>query len=142
MGSYDKAYLNSTIKIHEYLLHQFVSSGYSFFDLLDKYLLSEVRRQIDDGNPLALNLTPHQLLSRIPLNGIKKSDNTNIDPFITNWMANILVYIQWYYEISSKEIAKKIDLKKLYGLYYPLHETALVIGADKVYAMFWRDNES
>ena len=137
MGSFNEVYLDSTIKIHEYLFHLFIASEYDFFDLLKGYLLSDERRSIDEGNPLALNLTPKQLLNRITLDGLNKGDNSNIDPFITNWMADILVYLQWDYEMYSSEIAERVDLKRLYSLYNPLHETSLSIGTDKVFAIFW-----
>lgn len=137
MSAYNEIYLDSTLKIHEYLLHLFISSEYDFFDLLKGYLMSEERRNIDEGNPLSLNLTPRQLMNRIPLYNIGKGDNTKIDPFVTNWIADVLVYLQWDYEMASSEIAEKVDLKRLYRLYNPLHETALSIGTDKVFAIFW-----
>lgn len=141
MASYDEVYLQSAYDIHEYLFHMFIDSGYDFFECINAYMNGHERQLMDMGNPLALNLTPKQLLNRMDKKGISKADNEEIDPFISNWIADMLVYLQWFYEISSKEIVEKLDVKKLYQMYSPLHEASISNGAAKLYNNFFNNGD-
>ena len=47
------------------------------------------------------------------------------DEFILEWMADIYVYMQWEYDLSSSEIVAKLTPEKLYKQYYPLQKLLL-----------------
>jgi len=137
MSAYDEVYLQSAYDIHEYLFHKFMEFEYDFFQCIETYMTGRERELMDRGNPLALNLTPKQLFNRMDKTAIDKADNSDVDPFISNWVADILVYLQWNYEVSSKEIVGRIDVKELYNMYSPLHEASISNGAEKLYRRFW-----
>ncbi len=93
----------------------------------------EYRAHMDQGNPLYINKTPKQILGDI---GVALNENTEpsekYDEFILDWMADIYTYMQWEYELSSKEIVAKIEPEELYKKYFPLHETSVENGVKKL----------
>ena len=125
MAAYDKVYLDSIYKIHEYLFHLFMESEFDYFDCIRKYLHSNGRKLMDMGNPLALNETPKRLFGKIQNQNIQIGSNEIIDPIISNWVADIYVYLQWSRNIPSAFLCDRIDPKRLYSMYYPLHETSI-----------------
>lgn len=133
MPAYDESYLDSMITKTRYLFKLIArNSGHPFSDI-ERYMKSDYRKYMDVGNPLYLNKTPKQIMEEI---GVKLQKDCGIseeyDEFIMEWMADIYVYMQWKYEISSAEIIKKVDPKSLYQKYYPLHETSVENGARKL----------
>ena len=61
--------------------------------------------------------------------------NEKYDEFILEWMADIYVYMQWKYDLSSAEIIEKTTPESLYQKYYPLHETSIENGVRKLLSM-------
>ena len=47
-------------------------------------------------------------------------------------MADIYTYMQWNYNLLSSNIVEKIEPKELYSMYYPLHETSIENGVEKL----------
>ena len=97
------------------------------------YMNCAYRKYMDTGNPLYLNKTPKQILSELGVRAdTKKNISEQYDEFIFEWMADIYTYMQWKYNLSSREIAEKIGQEELYAKYYPLHEASVENGVDKL----------
>ena len=63
------------------------------------------------------------------------------DEFILEWLADIYTYMQWSYNISSKEIVKRIEPEELYSKYDPLYETSIKNGVEKLLEIYFdREN--
>ena len=96
---------------------------------------------MDTGNPLYLNKTPKQILSELGVRAdTKKNISEQYDEFIFEWMADIYTCMQWKYNIPSAEIVDAITPKKLYEIYYPLHEASLENGIEKLMKIYLSDN--
>lgn len=59
------------------------------------------------------------------------------DEFILDWMADIYTFMQWKYNVPSKEIVGKIPPEELYQKFSPLHEASLENGVDKLWDVYW-----
>lgn len=133
MKAYDECYLDSMLQKHRYLYKLIGRNCKNAFSVITEYMNGDYRRNMDQGNPLFLNKTPKQILSKM---GISIDDTApiseNYDEFILEWMADIYTYMQWRYNLPSAGIVAKIQPKELYAMYYPLHETSIENGVEKV----------
>lgn len=133
MPAYDVCYLDSMIQKNRYLFKLIARNCNDAFDVIELYMNSKYRRYMDMGNPLYLNKTPKQILSSIGVYVKLDMPISDVyDEFIMEWMADIYVYMQWKYNILSSRIAEKVKPKELYFKYYPLHETSVENGVEKL----------
>lgn len=133
MPAYDDCYLDSMFQKGRYLFKLIGRNSDNAFELIEQYMNSDYRGYMDDGNPLYLNKTPKQILGHLHVE-IHNPDgiSENYDEFILEWMADIYTYMQWKYNLKSTEIVKKIAPQELYAKYYPLHETSIENGVEKL----------
>ena len=133
MTAYDECYLDSMLQKHRFLYKLIGRNCEDAFSVITEYMNGSYRRNMDNGNPLFLNKTPKQILKSI---NIVIDENAaiseNYDEFILEWMADIYTYMQWKYVLMSRDIVKKIKPKELYSMYYPLHETSVENGVEKL----------
>lgn len=126
MPAYDESYLDSMIQKNRYLFKLIARNSDKPFQIIKDYMDGEYRRHMDEGNPLYLNKTPKQILESL---GIDIQEDGEIseeyDEFILEWMADVYTYMQWKYDIFSKEIVCKVKPRELYLKYSPLHEMSL-----------------
>jgi len=88
---------------------------------------------MDMGNPLYLNKTPKQIMEELDIRIQNDHEiSEKYDEFILEWMADIYVYMQWEYNLSSAMIVEQIPPESLYQKYYPLHETSIENGVRKL----------
>ena len=88
---------------------------------------------MDMGNPIYLNKTPKQIMEELDISIQNDHEiSEEYDEFILEWMADIYVYMQWRYDLSSAEIVEKTTPESLYQKYYPLHETSVENGVRKL----------
>lgn len=134
MPAYDECYLNDMIQKSRYLFKLIARNCEDVFRVITDYMNSQYRSYMDIGNPLYLNKTPKQILSSL---GICIKEHRQIseiyDEFILEWMADVYTFMQWRYNLKSGEIVRKIKPDELYTKYYPLHETSLKNGVEKLY---------
>ena len=52
--------------------------------------------------------------------------------FMSSWIGEFYAYYQWYYNIPSAEIVKKIPVDFLEKAYYGLHDLELSLAVQKV----------
>lgn len=135
MSAYDECYLDSMIKKIRYLFKLISRNCEQPFSVIRAYMNCDYRKYMDMGNPLYLNKTPKQILGSLGIVIKEDAESKEYDEFILEWMADIYTYMQWKYEIPSKEIVEKIDPESLYKKYYPLHETSVENGVRKLLNM-------
>lgn len=88
---------------------------------------------MDMGNPIYLNKTPKQIMEELDISIQNDHEiSEKYDEFILEWMADIYVYMQWKYNLSSAMIVEQIPPESLYQKYYPLHETSIENGVRKL----------
>lgn len=139
---YDVLYLNPLMDLHRLVFLRFMENEeHDFFSLIDNYMqTSDIRAKMDVGNWSALNKCDKQVINSVDMSNVTKKDPAEvIDYFIMHWMADIYTLFQWMYNIPSKEINDRIPAKKLYKIYYPLHETSEKNACEKLYHTFFED---
>lgn len=137
MKAYDECYLNGMLQKHRYLYKLIARNCENTFDIIVQYMNGDYRRNMDQGNPLFLNKTPKQILKSMNINIDEGAEiSEKYDEFILEWMADIYTYMQWNYNLSSEWIVKKIEPEELYSMYYPLHETSIENGVEKLKKRF------
>lgn len=135
--SYDPFYLTGILKVTRFLFHKFIDSGYDFFDAIKRYMEhSLIRQKMDQGNWSALNKGINQLYHSVDFTDAPKSDNSDMDGIMSDWIADVYVYMQWRYRMSSSDLVKRLPPEELRQLYYPLHETSLSVACEKLYQRY------
>lgn len=133
MPAYDESYLDGMLVKIRYLFKLIGRNCSDPFSVIANYMKSDYRKYMDMGNPIYLNKTPKQIMGEL---NISIQNNHEIseryDEFILEWMADIYVYMQWKYDLSSVEIVEKTTPESLYQKYYPLHETSVENGVRKL----------
>ena len=113
-----------------------VPVSYTHLSAIADYMKSDYRKYMDMGNPMYLNKTPKQIMEELDIRIQNDREiNEKYDEFILEWMADIYVYMQWKYDLSSAEIIEKTTPESLYQKYYPLHETSIENGVRKLLSM-------
>lgn len=139
MAAYDRFYLNGNRKITEYLFHLILESPYDFYESIKEYMAhSEIRRKMDEGNWSALNKGIKQVYNSIDFSEIPLGDNGYMDETVSDWIADVYVYLQWEYMISSAEIVSWLPPETVCQNYNPLHETSLSNACVKLYQKYRR----
>ncbi len=61
-----------------------------------------------------------------------------IEGFMPDWIGEFYPYYQWYYNIPSSEVVKKISISFLMKAYSGLHDLELNLAVKKVGAVQWK----
>lgn len=133
MPAYDESYLDGMIAKTRYLFKLISRNCSDPLSVIANYMKSDYRKYMDMGNPIYLNKTPKQIMGELNIsiqNNHKISEKYN--EFILEWMADIYVYMQWKYNLSSAMIVEQTPPESLYQKYYPLHETSIENGVRKL----------
>lgn len=135
--AYDPFYLTGILKITRFLFHKFIESGHDFFGSVKNYMeQSPIRQKMDQGNWSALNKGINQLYHSVNLAAIPQNDNSYMDGIMSDWLADVYVYMQWRYRISSIDLVQCLTPEELCELYYPLHEASLSVACEKLYQRY------
>ena len=136
MPAYDESYLDGMLVKTRYLFKLIGRNCLDPFSVITNYMKSDYRKYMDMGNPIYLNKTPKQIMEELDIRIQNDHEiSEKYDEFILEWMADIYVYMQWEYDLSSSEIVAKLTPEKLYKQYYPLHETSVENGVRKLLSM-------
>ena len=143
---YDEAYLKDVMSVHGLMFVKLTEekSEYDIFSMIDTYMRhSEIRAKMDIGNWSALNKGYKQLLNSIDFSLCEPAEIIGSDmlpdPILLKWAADIYVLLQWYYDIPSAEISKKLPSRELCATYNPLHETSYTNACTKLYKKYLSD---
>lgn len=135
--AYDSCYLDMMIQKGRYLFKLIGRNAEDVFYTIEAYMTGDYRKHMDMGNPLYLNKTPKQILGEMKIQiDEQKQENPVMDEFILEWMSDIYTYMQWSRNIPSAEIVSVIKPEELYRKYYPLHETSVENGVEKLCGIY------
>ena len=135
--AYDKCYLDDMIRKTRYLFKLIARNTKEPFGAIQEYMEGQYRGCMDLGNPLYLNKTPKQILGSMGIAAKVEFEISEIyDECILEWMADVYTYLQWDYNLPSREIVEHIEPRQLYQSYSPLHEASLENCAEKLVKRF------
>ena len=135
MRAYSNDYLNDVLE-NQGKLFDFVAQNFSDKDTEDfikVYMQSKTRKSIDEAKAYVNTMSAKELWDYFTEteNYVLKSGKS-IDGFIPDWIGEFYAYYQWYYNIPSSEVLKKVPLDFLKKAYYGLHDLELDLAVQKV----------
>lgn len=135
MRAYSKDYLNDVVE-NQGKLFDFVAQNFSdknTEDFIKTYMQSKTRKSIDEAKAYVNTMSAKELWDYFTEteNYVLKSGKS-IDGFIPDWIGEFYAYYQWYYNIPSSDVLKKVPLDFLKKAYYGLHDLELDLAVQKV----------
>ena len=117
-------------------LFDFVAQNFSnknTEDFIKTYMQSKTRKSIDEAKAYVNTMSANELCDYFTNteNYVFKSGKS-IDGFMPDWIGEFYAYYQWYYNIPSSEVLKKVPLDFLKKAYYGLHDLELDLAVRKV----------
>lgn len=135
MGAYAKEYLADVVE-NQGKLFDLVASSYPDCDTEDfitSYMSGMTRKAIDEGQAYVNTMdykTLWDYFSRKDSYTPKKG--SAIEGFMPEWIGEFYAYYQWYYNIPSWELVKKVTVDFLKKAYVGLHDLELELAVKKV----------
>ena len=135
MRAYSDDYLNDVVE-NQGKLFDFVAQNFSdknTEDFIKTYMQSKTRKSIDEAKAYVNTMSAKELWDYFTEteNYVLKSGKS-INGFIPDWIGEFYAYYQWYYNIPSSDVLKKVPLDFLKKAYYGLHDLELDLAVQKV----------
>ena len=120
MGAYAEAYLSDVVenqgKLFDYVAETFPDKDTE--DFINFYMQSNTRK------------TLWEYFCKTEEYALK--DGKALAGFLPDWVGEFYAYYQWFYNIPSREVVKKIPLSFLKKAYPGLHDLELDLAVQKV----------
>ena len=135
MRAYSQDYLNDVVE-NQGKLFDFVSHNYpdkDTEDFIKTYMASKTRKSIDEAQAYVNTMDAKELweyFTETELYSLKSGKA--LDGFMPDWIGEFYAYYQWYYNIPSAEVLKKVPLDFIKKAYYGLHDLELDLAVQKV----------
>lgn len=138
MKAYSEIYLNDVVenqgKLFDLVAQSFPNK--STVDFMKAYMVSKTRRSLDEGQAYVSTMDAKALLTYfLRTEGYDLQPGKALGGFMPDWIGEFYAYYQWYYNIPSVEVIKKIPLDFLMKAYYGLHDLELDLAVRKVGAV-------
>ena len=135
MGAYAEVYLNDVVE-NQGKLFDFVAQSFPDMDtedFINAYMVSMTRKNIDEAQAFVNTMDARELW--LYFSGTEKyvlKPGKALVGFVPDWMGEFYAYYQWYYDIPSSEIIRKIPVDFLEKAYYGLHDLEIDLAVQKV----------
>ena len=125
MRAYHIDYLNEVVE-NQGKLFDFVAQNFSdkdTDDFIKTYMQSKTRKSIDEAQAYVNTMSAKELWDyfRKTEKYVLKA-GIAISGFIPDWIGEFYAYYQWYYNIPSSEVLKKVPLDFLKKAYFGWHD--------------------
>lgn len=135
MRAYSEAYLNDVVE-NQGKLFDLVSQNYpkkDTSDFINAYMSSKTRKSIDESQAYVNTMNADELWNYFcKKDNFKLKDGKALEGFMPDWIGEFYAYYQWYYDIPSSEVIKKVPLDFLTKAYSGLHDLELDLAVKKV----------
>jgi hypothetical protein len=133
--AYDEAYLNDVVE-NQGKLFDMVAQKYpdkDTEDFINAYMSSKTRKCIDEAQAYVNTMDAMELWGYFSENEQYSLKNgTAMEGFIPDWIGEFYAYYQWFYNIPSAELIKKVSVAFLKNAYLGLHDLELDLAVKKV----------
>lgn len=135
MRAYSQDYLNDVVE-NQGKLFDFVAQTYpdkDTEDFIKNYMKSKTRKSIDEAKAYVNTMDAKELweyFSETERYSLK--NGKALEGFMPDWIGEFYAYYQWYYNIPSSEVLKKVSLDFIKKAYYGLHDLELDLAVQKV----------
>ncbi len=135
MPAYIKEYLNDVVE-NQGKLFDLVAQSYpdkDTKDFINSYMLSKTRKSIDESQAYVNTMDAKELWTYFSdTEKYALKSGKALEGFMPDWIGQFYAYYQWYYNIPSSEVIKKIPLDFLMKAYHGLHDLDLDLAIKKV----------
>lgn len=135
MRAYPDAYLQDVVE-NQGKLFDFVAQSFpdkDTEDFIKSYMASKTRMNIDEAKAYVNTMDAKELWRYFTeTEGYRLKEGKALDGFVPDWMGEFYAYYQWYFNLPSSDIIKKITVDFLKKAYYGLHDLELELAVQKV----------
>lgn len=135
MRAYSEEYLHDVVesqgKLFDFVAQSFPNKDTE--DFIDTYMAGKTRKSIDEAKAYVNTMNAAELwdyFCRTDRYSLKPGKA--FDGFMPDWLGEFYAYYQWYYNLPSAEIIKKIPVAFLRKAYNGLHDLELELAVQKV----------
>lgn len=135
MRAYSEEYLNDVVE-NQGKLFDFVAQTFSdkdTDDFINTYMASKTRKSIDEAKAYVNTMDAKELweyFCETEQYALKSGEA--LAGFMPDWCGEFYAYYQWYYNIPSSEVIKKVPIDFLKKAYHGLHDLQLDLAVKKV----------
>lgn len=135
MRAYSDAYLEDVVenqgKLFDFVAQNFPDSDTE--DFINVYMQSKTRKSIDNAMAYVNTMNAKELWNYFSdTEKFHLKEGKAMGGFMPDWIGEFYAYYQWYYNMPSADVIKKIPLKFLEKAYHGLHDLELDLAVQKV----------
>ena len=135
MRAYSEEYLNDVVE-SQGKLFDLVAQEYPDKDteeFINTYMASKTRKSIDEAKAYVNTMDAKELWAYFTeTENYRLKEGKALEGFMPSWVGEFYAYYQWYYNLPSAELVKKIPVKKKKKAYAGLHDLELDLAVKKV----------
>lgn len=135
MQAYAEEYLSDVVE-NQGKLFDYVAFTYPDCDTVDFitcYMSGKTRKAIDSGQAYVTTMDYKTLWEYFSRNeNYTPKNGSALEGFLPEWIGEFYAYYQWYYNIPSSDLVKKIPVDFLKKAYAGLHDLELELAVKKV----------
>lgn len=135
MRAYSQDYLNDVVenqgKLFDYVAQNFPDSDTE--DFINVYMASKTRKCIDEAKAYVNTMNAKELWEYfVETEKYSLKSGTSLKGFMPDWIGEFYAYYQWYYNVPSVDVLRKIPIDFIKKAYHGLHDLELELAVQKV----------
>lgn len=135
MRAYAEEYLNEVVenqgKLFDFVAQTFPDKDTE--DFINIYMTSRTRKSIDEGQAYVNTMSAKELWEYFcKTEKYMLKSGKSFEGFMPDWLGEFYAYYQWYFNIPSSEVIKKVPIDFLKKAYHGLHDLELDLAVKKV----------
>ena len=135
MSAYSEVYLADVVenqgKLFDLVAQSFPDKDTT--DFINAYMTSKTRKNIDESQAYVNTMSAKELWQYFSeTESYTLKSGKALEGFMPDWIGEFYAYYQWFYDVPSAEIIKKIPIDFLMKAYYGLHDLELDLAVKKV----------
>ena len=135
MRAYNQVYLSEVVenqgKLFDYVSYKFPQKD--TVDFINNYMSGKTRKAIDESQAYVNTMSAVELWNYFcKTEGYELKDGKALEGFMPDWIGEFYAYYQWYYNIPSRELIKKVPVDFLIKAYWGLHDLDLELAVKKI----------
>ncbi len=135
MRAYSEEYLNDVVesqgKLFDLVAQKYPNKDTEAF--INTYMASKTRKSIDEAKAYVNTMDAKELWAYFTeTENYHLREGKVMEGFMPFWIGEFYAYYQWYYNLPSAELVKKIPVSFLKKAYAGLHDLELDLAVKKV----------